>query len=64
MSGTTFKEDYSTLELLKFNWIKLPVVLETNLDKIVFVDLLSKEKEIKLNSFSEYNDYIKYLGML
>jgi len=63
ISGTTFKEDYSTLESLKHNWIKLPVILETNLNKIEFVDLLSKEKEIKLNSLSEYNNYIKYLGM-
>lgn len=63
MSGTTFKENYNTLELLKSNWLKLPVVLEKNLDKIVFVDLLSKEKEVKFDTLLEYNNYIKYLGM-
>lgn len=63
MSGTSFKENYSTLELLKKNWSNLPVVLETYLDKIEFVDLLSKEKEIKPNSISEFHNYLKYLGM-
>lgn len=63
VSATIFKKKFDTLELLKKRWDKIPIVLEKYLEKIEFVDLLSKEKIVEPISLSEYNNYIKYMGM-
>lgn len=63
VSGSTFKNNYDTLELLKFNWNNLPKLLQDYLTKIEFVDLISKEKKTKMETRVDLLNKLCYLGM-
>lgn len=63
ISGTSFRKDFSNLALLKTNWDKLPKILETYLQKIEFVDLLSPQKNVIPKSNSQWIKKMIFLGI-
>lgn len=58
ISGSPFKGKYDKLNLLKSNWNKFPNELNNYLDRIKFVDTISKEKVIEEKI--SYNDFLKW----
>lgn len=63
VSGTMFKGKFDTLEKIRDNWNLLPSVIEKYINDIVFVDMISKEKELEINSYSDLTKYFTFLGI-
>jgi hypothetical protein len=63
VSGTNFKNKYDTLELLKCNWNEIPKILYNYLDKIEFVDLISKEKKTETVTRIDFLNKLCFLGI-
>ncbi|RED26934.1 hypothetical protein BD847_0865 [Flavobacterium cutihirudinis] len=63
VSGTILKSKFNTLEKLRNNWNQLPPMLEKYIDDIVFVDVISKEKETDIKDYPDFINHIAYMGI-
>jgi DNA-binding Lrp family transcriptional regulator len=63
VSGTTFKDKFDTVERIKENWNQLPGVIEKYITKVVFVDVISKERIIDINDYTSFIKHLTYLGI-
>ena len=63
VSGTTFKGKFDTLERIKENWNLIPPAIEKYFNDIVFVNVISKEKKVELKEYSDFVNYLTFLGI-
>ncbi|NDP27068.1 MAG: hypothetical protein GZ087_06545 [Flavobacterium sp.] len=63
VSGMTFKNKFDTIEKIRNNWNMLPSVIEKYINDIVFVDVISEDKKIEINDYSDFVNYLTFLGI-
>ena len=63
VSGTMFNGKFDTLEKIRDNWNLLPLVIEKYINEIDFVDVISKEKELEINTYSDLTKFFTFLGI-
>ena len=63
VSGTTFKNKFDSIEKIRDNWNMLPPVIEKYINDVVFVDVISKEKKTEINDYSDFVNYLTFLGI-
>lgn len=65
ISGTVYKNKFNTIGKIIDQWEIILKIMEKYISNIVFVDVLSKEKEMesKINDYSSIRDFIFFLGI-
>lgn len=63
VSGSTFRKEFNSLELLKTNWNKLPNRLFRYMNEIDFIDVISEEKYLMIKSKSDFLNNLCYQGI-
>lgn len=63
LSGTKFKNKFNTIDKIIKNWKLIPQVIYETLNSIVFVDIISKEKEPEINNYVDLINFISFIGL-
>lgn len=63
VSGTILKGKLDTLGKVLENWNTIPLLIEKYINDIIFVDVISKEKNIEINSYPDLMKYFTFIGI-
>lgn len=63
VSGTTFKNKFDTIDKIRDNWNTIPPVIEKYINDVVFVDVISKDKKTEINDYTDFVNYLTFLGI-
>lgn len=63
VSGTILKGKLDTLGKVLENWNTIPLLIEKYINDIIFVDVISKEKNIEINTYPDLMKYFTFIGI-
>lgn len=63
VSGTILKGKLDTLGKVLENWNTIPLLIEKYINDIIFVDIISKEKNIEINTYPDLMKYFTFIGI-